>query len=101
MAQKAYDPHSGCSTLQTTFVSAANAEQRRGRAGRVCPGLCFRLFSTDRFRAMPPYQVRPLSPRRSSLPALPASPPLWGEALVGHHNHPHALTPSLPALPGP
>lgn len=33
------------SNLQETWVSQAAAQQRRGRAGRVRPGVCFRLFS--------------------------------------------------------
>ncbi|TMW62971.1 hypothetical protein Poli38472_005589 [Pythium oligandrum] len=35
--------------LQTTWVAKANCVQRMGRAGRVRPGLCFRLFSKNRF----------------------------------------------------
>ena len=35
-------PHGG---LETTVSSLASAEQRRGRAGRQCPGRCIRLWS--------------------------------------------------------
>lgn len=35
--------------LQTTWVAKANCVQRTGRAGRVRPGICFRLFSQNRY----------------------------------------------------
>ncbi|MEH6471091.1 MAG: ATP-dependent helicase HrpB [Halopseudomonas sp.] len=40
-----FDPRSGMTRLQTQTVSAASAEQRRGRAGRLRPGSCYRLWS--------------------------------------------------------
>lgn len=38
------------SSLETVWISKANANQRRGRAGRVMPGLCIRLFTHHRFQ---------------------------------------------------
>jgi ATP-dependent helicase HrpB len=42
-----YDPNSAMTRLLTQQVAAANAEQRRGRAGRLGPGLCVRLWRED------------------------------------------------------
>ncbi len=42
-----YDPNSAMTRLVTQKVSAANAEQRRGRAGRLESGVCFRLWSEE------------------------------------------------------
>lgn len=42
-----FDPNTGLSGLITESVSQANAEQRRGRAGRIEPGHCLRLWSED------------------------------------------------------
>ncbi|MEW6765752.1 MAG: ATP-dependent helicase HrpB [Pseudomonadota bacterium] len=39
-----FDPGSGMTRLVSHRVSRANAEQRRGRAGRLGPGLCIRLW---------------------------------------------------------
>ncbi len=39
-----FDPGSGMSRLVTGRVSRAAAEQRRGRAGRIEPGVCYRLW---------------------------------------------------------
>lgn len=57
MKEKTYDPYSKMSSLQSTWISQANAQQRSGRAGRSRPGVCFRLYSqstyTQRFDAHP------------------------------------------------
>jgi ATP-dependent helicase HrpB len=40
-----YSPRSGMTRLVTLRVSRAAADQRRGRAGRLGPGVCYRLWS--------------------------------------------------------
>jgi ATP-dependent helicase HrpB len=40
-----YDPARGVNTLHIEPISQAAADQRAGRAGRVAPGQCFRLWS--------------------------------------------------------
>ncbi|SNC61385.1 ATP-dependent helicase HrpB [Marinobacter sp. es.048] len=46
-----FDPNSGMTRLVTGRVSRASAEQRKGRAGRVEPGICYRLWSeSEQFR---------------------------------------------------
>ena len=40
-----YDSERGIARLQEGWVSLASAQQRRGRAGRVRPGICYKLFS--------------------------------------------------------
>lgn len=40
-----FSPRTGMTRLETVRVSRASADQRRGRAGRVAPGICFRLWS--------------------------------------------------------
>ena len=39
-----FDPASGMTRLDTVRVSQASSEQRRGRAGRLAPGVCYRLW---------------------------------------------------------
>ncbi len=39
-----FDPNSGLTRLDTVRVSRAAAEQRAGRAGRLGPGVCYRLW---------------------------------------------------------
>lgn len=45
MRQPRFSPRSGMSGLETVRVSQASAEQRQGRAGRVAPGVCYRLWA--------------------------------------------------------
>lgn len=40
-----FDPATGMSRLETEKLSQAAADQRRGRAGRLAPGACYRLWS--------------------------------------------------------
>ncbi len=40
-----FDPKSGLSRLQTIRISRDSADQRAGRAGRLSPGACYRLWS--------------------------------------------------------
>ncbi|HEV8218460.1 MAG TPA: ATP-dependent helicase HrpB [Gemmatimonadaceae bacterium] len=39
-----FDPATGMTRLETVRVSKASADQRRGRAGRTAPGVCYRLW---------------------------------------------------------
>jgi ATP-dependent helicase HrpB len=39
-----YEPEVGVTRLETVRVSRASADQRRGRAGRTQPGVCYRLW---------------------------------------------------------
>ncbi len=39
-----FDPNSGFSRLTTVSISQASADQRAGRAGRVAPGTCYRIW---------------------------------------------------------
>ncbi len=39
-----YEPDRGLTRLETVRVSRAAADQRRGRAGRTAPGVCYRLW---------------------------------------------------------
>ncbi|HVF16722.1 MAG TPA: ATP-dependent helicase HrpB, partial [Steroidobacteraceae bacterium] len=40
-----FDPSTGMGRLETTRISRASADQRRGRAGRLEAGVCYRLWS--------------------------------------------------------
>ena len=40
-----FDPNSGLSRLETVRISKDSADQRAGRAGRLTPGTCYRMWS--------------------------------------------------------
>ncbi len=50
-----YDPSNGMNRLMTVLVSRASAEQRKGRAGREGPGLCYRLYRQQDLRSLLPF----------------------------------------------
>ncbi|MDR3044037.1 MAG: ATP-dependent helicase HrpB [Desulfovibrio sp.] len=50
-----FDPRSGMSRLVTERVSLAGADQRRGRAGRTGPGVCWRLWREGEEAALRPF----------------------------------------------
>ncbi len=43
----AFDAETGLGSLETVFVTRFGADQRRGRAGRLGPGVCHRLWSAE------------------------------------------------------
>lgn len=51
----AYEPATGLTTLETVRVSKAGADQRRGRAGRTEPGICYRLWGEGQTSALAPF----------------------------------------------
>lgn len=51
-----YDPGSGLTRLDTTYISKASAEQRKGRAGRIREGTCLRLWTEARQHSLADYQ---------------------------------------------
>lgn len=40
--------------LETKYISQAAANQRKGRAGRTSPGICYRLYSQDELASFEP-----------------------------------------------
>ena len=50
-----FEPDLGLTRLETVRVSRANADQRRGRAGRVEPGVCYRLWDQAANGGLAPY----------------------------------------------
>jgi ATP-dependent helicase HrpB len=50
-----FSPRSGMTRLETMRVSQASADQRRGRAGRLEPGICYRLWPQETQRGLLPF----------------------------------------------
>ncbi|MBA1155893.1 ATP-dependent helicase HrpB [Microvirga mediterraneensis] len=50
-----YEPNIGLTRLETVRVSCAAADQRRGRAGRTEPGVCYRLWEEAATGALEPF----------------------------------------------
>jgi len=71
-----YDPASGLTRLLTVRVSRAAADQRRGRAGRTEPGVCYRLWDEAETRALIPFAQPEML--ESDLSGLALDLALWG-----------------------
>ena len=71
-----FEPASGMTRLETVRVSQASAEQRRGRAGRVAPGVCYRLWSEAEHRSLPQYPSPEI--READLAPLALELAAWG-----------------------
>ncbi|WFE75355.1 ATP-dependent helicase HrpB [Roseinatronobacter sp. S2] len=71
-----FDPGSGMSRLITERVTRAEAEQRRGRAGRMEPGVCFRMWARAEEGALQAFA--PPEIERADLAALALDLALWG-----------------------
>ncbi|XP_068103375.1 3'-5' RNA helicase YTHDC2 isoform X2 [Hyperolius riggenbachi] len=55
--EKSFDALNHVTMLKMVWISKASAIQRKGRAGRCRPGVCFRLFSKLRFQNMLEFQT--------------------------------------------
>lgn len=71
-----FDPASGMSRLVTERVTRAEAEQRRGRAGRVGPGRCYRMWTRGEEGAMAAFAPPEIA--AADLAGLALDLALWG-----------------------
>ncbi|XP_044731151.1 probable ATP-dependent RNA helicase DHX34 [Chrysoperla carnea] len=55
--EMSYDPINRMQRLKEFWISRASAEQRKGRAGRTGPGVCFRLYSEKEYEEMELYST--------------------------------------------
>ncbi|MCZ8151078.1 MAG: ATP-dependent helicase HrpB [Rhodobacteraceae bacterium] len=101
-----FDAPSGMSRLVTERVTRAEAEQRRGRAGRVAEGVCYRYWTRGEeggLAAFPPAEIE-----AADLTPLALELALWGSADLPFLTPPHpgilaearALLADLGALDG-
>ena len=73
-----YEPDVGLTRLETVRVSRANADQRRGRAGRTEPGVCYRLWGEAANGGLQPYATPEIL--SADLSGLALDCALWGVA---------------------
>ncbi|WP_245422065.1 ATP-dependent helicase HrpB [Alsobacter soli] len=71
-----YAPAIGLTRLETVRVSRAAADQRRGRAGRTEPGVCYRLWEEAAAGALEPFA--PAEILRADLSGLLLDCAAWG-----------------------
>jgi ATP-dependent helicase HrpB len=73
-----YEPDVGLTRLETVRVSRANADQRCGRAGRIEPGVCYRLWEEAANGGLPLYAAPEIL--SADLSGLALDCALWGVA---------------------
>ena len=71
-----FDPKSGLTRLTTMRISRASSEQRAGRAGRLAPGVCYRLWSETTQRGLIPQSLPEI--RTADLAPLALELAAWG-----------------------
>lgn len=71
-----FDPATGLNRLATERISAASAVQRAGRAGRLGPGSCYRLWSEQVHQTLIPHDPPEIC--RSDLAPLALDLAAWG-----------------------
>lgn len=71
-----YEPDLGLTRLETVRVSRAAADQRRGRAGRTEPGVCYRLWEEAATGALAPFAEPEI--RAADLSGLLLDCAAWG-----------------------
>ncbi len=72
-----FDPRRGMAGLVTVPVSQAIAEQRRGRAGRLGPGTCYRLWTEARHASLPAFPTPEI--RAADLTHVALDLAAWGD----------------------
>ena len=73
-----FEPDVGVTRLETVRVSRAAADQRRGRAGRTAPGVCYRLWDEPQTRSLPAFAEPEI--RSTDLAPLLLDCAEWGTA---------------------
>lgn len=71
-----FSPRTGMARLTTVPVSKASADQRRGRAGRTAPGVCYRLWSREAHGRLPDENAPEIM--ETDLAQLALELALWG-----------------------
>lgn len=76
-----FSPRTGMTRLVTVPVSRASADQRRGRAGRLGPGVCYRLWTEQEERHLAPQSTPEIL--QADLAPLALELAAWGVADPG------------------
>jgi len=87
--QLRYDPTSGMTRLETSAISRASADQRKGRAGRTQAGYCIRLWDAAKQQTLKDYQSEEIL--SAELTSMVLELISWG---VCHYDQVNWLTPA-------